>query len=620
MNMNASTNLRRQTRNRFAALWIVSLLLVSDVPAFAADITFFAYSDCHYGATPFGRPMKRRVQVDWINKLPGTPWPESIGGVVAKPKGIIMAGDLIDHGAVKDKHPVEWADYIAEFGVNGEGRVKFPVFEGLGNHDWHPDRVTFEHVKKRNDIRLKLGHIGRVSENGYHYSWDWDGVHFINVNIFPGNHWHGEADTYSNNSHHPEHARDFLKEDLRKSVGDTGRPVIIVFHFRPIDENWWTAAVIDKFHRTIQDYNVILLMVGHQGGDVNNVWRGINWASSNGVVEAFRITPDNVLVGASIKGTKWGRPLKKKIHLSYKSSGLPAVVNNGDWVSKVTARSATLSGKILYQAATQTEATIFLGTEDGGNNPDKWQHSKVVGVQKPGEPFHADIEGLQPWTEYYYRCRVRNSEGEAWAATSIPFTTKGLVSKGWDTTFVGYEQRPWGGAHLKDGELIVRGSGRDIGERGQSIDNFQYAYSRVNGDVAIQARLTGMDGKTRDPKAGVMLRVSTDKDAQCVSLLFSRREGVRLFVRDKAGGMTKISTGVKEESSRWLRLVRRGDTFMGYKSDDGKKWTPVDKPVIVKLPETITVGLAVTAGNRDGSRHQTATFGNVDVSQVVTPK
>lgn len=614
--MNTSDHLKRLSRSCCLPLWLVSLVLMAGGPAFAADITFFGYSDCHYGAERRGEPpVTCRYHVEWMNNLPGMPWPEPFGGVVAEPKGVIMAGDLIDHGAVRDKHPKEWADYIAEFGVNGEGRIRFPVYEGLGNHDWNPDRIIFEHVKRRNQQRLKLGHISNVSDNGYHYSWDWDGIHFINLNIFPGNQWHGEADTYSPDSHHPEHARDFLKKDLRERIGDSGRPVIIVFHFRPIDENWWTFSAIDKFHRIIQDYNVILLMVGHQGGDVDNVWRGINWASSNGLVQAFRITPDNVFVAATREERQWGRLMRKKIYLSYETSGLPAVVNNGDWASNVTDHTATLSGKVLYQAEPGTEATFFWGTEDGGSDPDKWQHWKTVSVPAVGEPFTLDITGLEPWTQYHYRCRVRNAEGEAWAAASFPFVARGRLPQDWDTTFVGYEQRPWGGADEKDGVITVRGSGRDIGERGQHIDNFQYAFTAAEGDVVVQARLTGMEGKTRDPKAGIMLRESIDQDAASVAVLYSRRDGVRMFVRDKTDGLTQVSQAANDETPGWLKLVRRGDTFSGYRSDDGQNWTPVGEPVTAQMKSRITAGLAVTAGNRDGSRHQDATFEHVKVTQ-----
>lgn len=594
-------------------LLIVATTLAISVPALAADITFFAYSDCHYGAEPAGKPVvRRRPQVQWINDLPGTAWPKSIGGEVAEPLGVIMTGDLIDHGADPHKHPHEWADYIAEFGVNGEGRVKFPVYEGLGNHDWNPDRITFKHVKKRNQERLKLGHIDHVSGNGYHYSWDWDGIHFVNLNIFPGNEWFGEADTYNGGAHHPEQARDFLKKDLEANVGNSGRPVIITFHFRPIDENWWTYSAMDKFHRIIQDYNVVLLMVGHQGGGLNNSWRGIDWASSNGTLEAFRITPDNAMVAAATKDGEWGETMKKNIFLSYKGSGLPAVINNGDWMTNITQHTATLSGKILYESAPETKVTMYWGEKDAGSEPANWQFSKEIGVQTPGEPFQVDIDGLKPWTQYYYRCKASSREGEAWAAASIPFVTPGVLPEAWATTFIGYEQRPWGGANIEDGTIELRGSGRDIGERGQRIDNFQYAYTPADGDVIVQARLTGMEGRTRDPKAGVMLRETLEMGSPSVALL-SSKDGVRLFIREKADGPTLVSGSVKSDAPCWLKLVRNGDTFTGYSSEDGRQWTPVGKAGVVKMKSQTTAGLAVTAGNRDGSRHQTATFEEVQI-------
>ena len=68
--------------------------------------------------------------------------------------------------------------------------------------------------------------IQHVSDNGYHYSWDWDGVHFVNVNLFPGNVWEGEAVAYGR-GHDPLFARDFLIADLRRNVGTSGRPVVI---------------------------------------------------------------------------------------------------------------------------------------------------------------------------------------------------------------------------------------------------------------------------------------------------------------------------------------------------------------------------------------------------------
>lgn len=580
------------------------------LPGLAADITFYAYSDCHFGA---GDPPKKSTPVvDWINALPGTDYPEEIGGKVDKPLAVIMSGDLIDHGNHPEKHPVEWQNYIAEFGVNGEGKCRFPVFEGMGNHDWNPNLFAYNKIRERNERRMELGFIRKVSENGYHYSWDWDGIHFVNLNIFPGNRWHGEADTYSSGAHDPMFSRAYLEEDLRDSVGDSGRPVILIHHFRPIDENWWTFSAADKYHQIIQDYNVIMIMVGHQGGGVDNTWRGINWASSNGELEVFRITPDNVLTAIPWKADRWDRPMQKRIFLNYESSGLPAAVNNDEWATDVTTNSARLHGKILYDATPASEATIYWGSNDGGNDPNAWANSIKLGSQKTGKAFNTVISGLKPWTRYFYRTHVSNTKGEAWAAASIPFVTRGSLPERWDTQFVGYEQRPWGGAHSVDKVLTLRGSGRDIGERGQGIDNFQYAFTEATGDTAIQARLLGMEGKTRQPMAGVMLREGLEAGSRSVSLL-QGKEGVRLFSRAEPNGSTSISPGSRFACPLQLKLERHGDLFTGYASTDGGEWTQVGKPVTVQMGDPITAGLAVTAGNRDGSRHQEASFDQIEL-------
>jgi hypothetical protein len=217
------------------ARWSRVLLLTAalgESPAWAANVTFFSFSDPHYKLPDTnGNPT-----VSVINTLPGTSYPPEIGGVVQKPRAIVMQGDLIDDGAVAARYPIQWTNFLADFGVNGEGRCIFPVFEGVGNHDLNPNLFVFEQVKARNLVRKNLGYISNISSNGYHYSWDWDGVHFVNLNLFAGNVWEGEADAYGK-AHHPQFARAFLEEDLKRNVGNTGRPVVVVQHFRPIDEN-----------------------------------------------------------------------------------------------------------------------------------------------------------------------------------------------------------------------------------------------------------------------------------------------------------------------------------------------------------------------------------------------
>jgi hypothetical protein len=595
------------------------LLAAGFLPSPAADVTFFAISDIHYGAVSGpkdGKPKVTCPEIDTINSLPGTPYPAPFKGTVAVPRGIVMQGDLINDGAVADKYPTQWANYIADFGVNGEGRCKFPVFEAIGNHDVNENLFVFNKIKERNLTRLQLKHIGNISPNGYHYSWDWDGIHFVNVNLFPGNVWHGEADAYGA-GHNPLLARDFLVDDLRKNVGNSGRPVVIVQHFRPIDENWWTFSAADKYYKVLQDYNVILILCGHQGGGVNNLWRGINWVSGNGELNVFHITPDNQLLALSHSRKNWDKSMRKNIFLSHATSGLPAVVNNGDWASNISADRATLSGKIVHEAKSPTEVTVYWGTTDGGTVPASWQNSKTVTGQKAGAVFTTEVANLKPWETYYYRCRASNAKGEAWAATAVTFTTGGILPAAWQTAFVGYEQRPGGGVNHDNGTFTVRGSGRDIAERNQPIDNFQFACQTLNGDGEIKARLATLLVKTRQPKAGIMLRESLTDNSRNVALLLDPLTGLRLSSRQQTGGNSSIATDNSIKNAPcWLKLVRKANTFTGFMSADGTAWTQVGKEVTLDMPPKILAGLAVTAGNRDESKLHSSTFDHVMVKGI----
>lgn len=579
------------------------------VAAPAADLTYFSWSDTHYLVEDSGG----RATVNTINNLAGTAFPAAIGGTVGTPRGIVMQGDLINDGALADKYPAQWANYIADFGVNGEGRCKVPVFEGLGNHDLS---VVFDQIAARNVIRKNLGLIDNVSTNGYHYSWDWDGVHFVNLNLFTGNIWLGEADAYGS-AHNPRYSRDFLVQDLQDHVGNSGRPVVVIQHFRPIDDNWWTYSAADKLHKALQDYNVIVIMVGHQGGSVINTWRGINWASSNGVLDVYRISPDNKLSIAERSASAWGTVFQKNIYLSYATSGLAAAVNNGEWATSVTPTSANLSGKLLYQALAPTEVTVYWGTIDGGTGT--WQNSRNLGVQAEGSGFSAEVSGLQPWTNYFYRCRATNSQGSAWAATSIPFTTAGTLPAAWGTRFLGYEQRPWGGAQESSGTFTVRGSGRNIGEAGQGIDNFQYAYRSLDGDGEIKARIATPGTNTASPKVGVMLREALTEDSRHAAVLLGKNEGLRFMARSSAGGSTSASTNNTLTAPYWVKLVRSGNTFTGFTSPDGEAWTQAGTPATLAMPSNIFAGLAVSAGNSNSSFINASTFDNVVLTGANLP-
>jgi len=144
---------------------VAVLALGSGVCWGARDLTFIATSDLHYYGTNVN--LRMQAYIDRINTLPGTAYPASVGGVVGPLSGVIMNGDVTDSG-----NPKEWELFTNDWGLAGEKRCKFPIYEGLGNHDTRGGDFMISNIVARNKSRPGLMN---VSTNGLHYSWEWDG-------------------------------------------------------------------------------------------------------------------------------------------------------------------------------------------------------------------------------------------------------------------------------------------------------------------------------------------------------------------------------------------------------------------------------------------------------------
>lgn len=265
------------------------------------DVTFYVTSDLHYGASPT-TPAANAMTIDFVNVLPGTAYPASVGGNVATPRGVVVTGDITNSGTAD-----QWALFTEDYGVNGEGRICYPVYEGWGNHDGGgaPGSVVGKGMAERNKTRVG---VKNVSENGLHYSWDWDQVHMAELNLYAGDLRvkHGAMDGLG---HEPAYSLKFLKEDLAKNVGKSGRPVIIMMHFG-FDEGfsmgwgWWAAEERDAFYEAIKDFNVIGILYGHTHASDHYLWKGIdiyNCASGQrdpnvGECMVFHVTPKELVV------------------------------------------------------------------------------------------------------------------------------------------------------------------------------------------------------------------------------------------------------------------------------------------------------------------------------------
>ena len=186
------------------------------------------------------------------------------------------------------------------------------------------------------------------------------------------------------------------------------------------------------------------------------------------------------------------------------------------------------------------------------------------------------------------------------AAQSLP--------PGWTTADVGTPVVQ-GAATFADGRFSVRGAGADI--RGLS-DEFMFVYQPLTRDGDIIARVEAVENTHVWAKAGVMIRASLAADSPHVFAAVSAASGRAFQRRDVAGGSSAHTTGGAGSAPVWLKIERRASTLKAYRSADRVTWTAMGTDVI-SMPETVYVGLAVTAHNVDVATE--AVFSNV----VVTP-
>jgi cytolysin (calcineurin-like family phosphatase) len=224
-----------------------------------------------------------------------------------------------------------WERYTADFGVNGEKKLTWPTLEGAGNREFYVTgniKDTTWMVRKliaRNALRTQA--INRDT-SGFHYSWDWDGVHFVNLNLYGG----GTELGYL--GYRPMRALEFLAEDLAARVGTSGRPVFIMQHYPLRDNTYFPPAQRTLMSNVIRDYNVIGIVHGHShaeavykwivSGDTVDVFD--DGTAQNGDMMVFQIT-DGRLRAISRTHTTWSTTvlLDKTI-----SMGTPIPVRPGE--------------------------------------------------------------------------------------------------------------------------------------------------------------------------------------------------------------------------------------------------------------------------------------------------
>lgn len=272
-------------------------------------ISFLVAADTHYGQEQWASNEDgNKATIAAMNAIADQQLPVAGWGKVGRPAGVIVVGDLTDSGKRGNwqgywffGHRDGFSDDYPVRGGSGD-RIRWPVYEGYGNHDihntrrpeWLPGRVAERNRRRAMPVS--------TSQNGLHYSWDWCGVHFLNINIYPGR------------TPDARGSLDFLRSDLADAVGESGRPVVICQHygFDQLSRDWWTAAERAEFHQAISGYNIAAIFCGHWHApepcmiEFKGIPSFVPGRAGKGRFFAIRIRGDEMLV-AGRNGDGWSR-------------------------------------------------------------------------------------------------------------------------------------------------------------------------------------------------------------------------------------------------------------------------------------------------------------------------
>ena len=167
-----------------------------------------------------------------------------------------------------------------------------------------------------------------------------------------------------------------------------------------------------------------------------------------------------------------------------------------------------------------------------------------------------------------------------------------------------------GGSAFASGTYWVSAGGVDIWDR---ADQFHFVYQPVTGNLDIIARVVSVERTHAWAKAGVMVRESLAAGSRHATMLVSASRGYAFQRRPDTGVYTDHTAGGTGSAPGWVRLVRTGDLFEAFRSDDGRSWLKVGS-ANVPMGETVYVGLAATS--HDETTLTTAVFDSLAVTHL----
>lgn len=206
---------------------------------------------------------------------------------------------------------------------------------------------------------------------------------------------------------------------------------------------------------------------------------------------------------------------------------------------------------------------------------------------------------------YSLTAQVQYNGTNSAASLPVSITVRGLTPP-WLTLDIGAVGIA-GSATIVNGLYTVSGAGNLSG----GSDAFRFLYQSLSGNGQIQGQLKSLEPSGTGGCAGAMIRENLTSGSRYAFMGLTPSGGFRWQRRNNTGGGTYSSkSGSTRFPKAWVRVVRSGSTFYGYKSTDGATWTLVNSASI-GMATNIYLGWAVVSGST--SSLDTASLTNVSV-------
>jgi hypothetical protein len=226
------------------------------------DLTFFMWSDTHFGAYD-GEDITRLNVIAMMNNMNKIDYPAnvSVKGKVARPAFLLHLGDITENGKATQWNSPDKPDQQSYLQTINHLKPTIRTEETLGNHD----------SRKGENIRDKI--IAKY-RRPYH-SFTEQGVHFVILDPY---HWQNSAAPKLD-----DEQLAWLKKDL--SLLPKGTPIILAMHVWPDTTTGDRSCHLDeesggKLLNIIKGKNIIAWLHGHGHHSEHHIWNGIDMLST----------------------------------------------------------------------------------------------------------------------------------------------------------------------------------------------------------------------------------------------------------------------------------------------------------------------------------------------------